>query len=141
VNNNSIDELEMNAVAEPRSAAPKLVPSESTRSKESGFEYVESDNIQSSIAASELINPGQSANESLSTSSLGRIQLRHYPDSPRSHAAVDILLTIVCFVVVHFLYLGNLDLSSPRTVALFSAVLLLCFSMYAGGMYSTKARS
>ncbi len=80
----------------------------------------------------------QSANENSFKSLLGRFQFRHEPDLPRSHAAVDLILTILCFATIHFLYLGTLDLSSHRSIALFSALVLVCLSLYAGGMYSTK---
>lgn len=80
----------------------------------------------------------QSANEGNSTSLFDRFQLRAHPDLPRSHAGLDLIATIFCFALVHFLYLGHLDLTSHRSIALFSALVFFSFSLYAGGMYNTK---
>ncbi len=79
-----------------------------------------------------------SANENNFQSLLGRFQFRHEPDLPRSHAAIDLILTILCFAAVHVIYLGSLDLSSHRFVALFSALVLMSLSLYVGGMYNNK---
>jgi len=68
----------------------------------------------------------------------GRLQFRHEPDLPRSHAVIDFILTILCFASVHYLYLGSLNLSSHRSVALLSALVLMSLSLYVGGMYNGK---
>jgi len=80
----------------------------------------------------------ETANESGFQSMLGRFQFRHEPDLPRSHAVIDLILTMLCFATVHYLYLGSLDLSSHRSVALFSALVLMSLSLYVGGMYNGK---
>lgn len=69
---------------------------------------------------------------------LAKLQFRHGPALPRSHATVDLLATIFCFAAVHFAYLGSLDLTSGRTITLLGALLFLVFSLVAGGTYDDK---
>lgn len=80
----------------------------------------------------------ESANETEFRSLFGRLHFRHEPDLPRSHSVIDSILTIICFVAVHYTYLGSLNLSSDRSIALVSALILLSLSLYLGGMYNTK---
>lgn len=68
----------------------------------------------------------------------GRFHFRREPDFPRSIAAVDLLLTILCFGWVHVVYLNNLNLSSQRSIALFSALFLISTSLYVTGMYHPR---
>jgi len=80
----------------------------------------------------------KTANDNGFQSMFGRFQFRHEPDLPRSHAVVDLILTILCFAAVHYMYLGSLNLSSHRSVVLFSALVLTSLSLYVGGMYNSK---
>ncbi len=89
------------------------------------------DNVQ-------LDSINQPANERYAQPSIGRFRFRHEPDLPRSHPALDLVLTILCFASVHFSYLGNLDFSTHRSVGLFSAIVLIMASLYAGGIYNTR---
>ncbi len=53
-----------------------------------------------------------------------------------NEAAYDLIAMIACFFSVHFLYLGHLNLSSPRTLAFFVALLSLVLFLFIGGAYS-----
>lgn len=90
------------------------------------------------MKSASLDQQGETANENGFQSIFGRYQFRHEPDLPRSHAGVDLILTILCFAAVHYLYLGSLDLTSHRSVALFSALVLVALSLCVGGMYNSK---
>ena len=63
-------------------------------------------------------------------------QFNHEPSLPRSNATVDLLTTIFCFATIHLTYLGSLELTSHRTIALFSASVLIILSLYLSGIYS-----
>lgn len=80
----------------------------------------------------------ESANEGNFKSLFGIFQFRHSPNVARSHAAVDLILAILCFALTHLIYLGSMDLTTHRSVALFSALVLLPLSLYVGDMYSAK---
>ena len=69
---------------------------------------------------------------------LGNFQLKHGPDLPRSNVTIDLLLAILCFTVVHFLYLGNLDFTSPRTVVFDSSLIFIVLCLSASGIYNAK---
>lgn len=62
-------------------------------------------------------------------------QFNHEPSLPRSNAIVDLLVTIICFTAMHFIYLGNLDLTSQRTIILYGAPVFTMLSLYFGGQY------
>jgi len=94
-------------------------------------QYVPSDAIQLDDDLATFNNPK-------SQTLLDSFKLDHGPALPRSNATIDLLLTIFCFATVHFMYLGSLDLSSHRTIALFSSLLLIILCLSAGGIYSTK---
>jgi len=49
---------------------------------------------------------------------------------------VDLLTTIICFATIHLTYLGSLEFTSHRTIALFSASVLIILSLYLSGIYS-----
>lgn len=89
-------------------------------------------------SVSRLNNTIEPANDSKFQSLLGKLTFRHEPDLPRSHPALDLMLTILCFAAVHISYLGNLELSSQRSIGLFSALVLMSVSLYVGGMYNTR---
>jgi len=86
----------------------------------------------------QLDNDLESSNESNFQSLVGSWKLTQEPGLPRSHAAVDLLVTIFCFVTVHFAYLGHLDFSSQRTIAMYLAVVFIILSLTAGGVYDVK---
>lgn len=69
---------------------------------------------------------------------LAKLQFRHGPALPRSHATVDLFTTIFCFATVHLAYLGSLDLTSDRTIILLGTLVFLVFSLVAGGTYDEK---
>ena len=62
-------------------------------------------------------------------------KVNHEQSLPRSNATVDLLATIFCFAAMHFFYLGDLELTSQRTIILYSAPLLTMLSLYFGGQY------
>ena len=69
-------------------------------------------------------------------------EINQGPSLPRSNATVDLLATIFCFALVHFIYLGSLEFSSQRTVILFSSPVFVILSVYLGGIYSkTRIKS
>ena len=68
----------------------------------------------------------------------GTFRCNHSPSLPRSNAAVDLLVTVFCFAAVHYVYLGSLNFTSPRAVALFSSLVFIVLSLSAGDMYNTK---
>ncbi len=69
---------------------------------------------------------------------LGGFQLCRGPSLPRSNATIDLLVTFFCFGTVHYLYLGGLELTSHRTIALFSSLTFMILSLFSGAMYSRK---
>ncbi|MEE9335178.1 MAG: undecaprenyl-phosphate glucose phosphotransferase [Granulosicoccaceae bacterium] len=113
-------------------------PNEHASSETLASTSIDENSQYASIEKMRLDNLRVSANESNINSIFGNFKFRHEPDLPRSHAAIDLFLTILCFATAHFIYLGSLDLSSHRSVALFSALVLMSLSLYVGGMYNTK---
>lgn len=81
----------------------------------------------------------ESSSESHFRKLVGSFKLGNEPGLPRSHATIDLLVTIFCFATVHFVYLDNLDLSSQRTIALFSSLVFTILFLSAGGMYNSKS--
>ena len=80
----------------------------------------------------------ESSNESNFRTPVGSFSLSREPGLPRSHATIDLVVTTFCFIYVHFLYLGSLDFSTPRTIALYGSVGLLLASLSAGGAFNKK---
>ena len=145
-NNNTAENIESDIAVAPSHTKPALVTSQPAAARTSEIISADLTAGQSSISALKLDRSrafkldqlSESANESNSKSLFGRLQLSQHPDLPRSHASIDLIATIVCFAIVHVLYLGHLDLTSHRSIALFSALVLVSFSLYAGGMYNMK---
>ncbi len=69
---------------------------------------------------------------------IGNFNLDSDPALPRSNAAIDLFTAMLCFAAVHLTYLGNLDFSSQRAIALFGSLVLLIASLFIGGLYNTK---
>ena len=94
-------------------------------------QYIPSNSMQ-------LANNTDSSNESMFRSLFGNFLFNRQPGLTRSHATVDLLLTIFCFVTVHLTYLGSLDFSTQRTIALYSSVVFIILALAAGGSYGAK---
>jgi len=132
------ENLEINTVTNKKNTESYL-PLENRVSAKSVVTDLDNENSHySDTEAVRRANRSRSANESKFRSLFSRFQIRHEPNLPRSHAAVDLVLVILCFAAVHISYLGNLDLSGQRSVALFSALVLIPLSIYASGLYNTK---
>ncbi len=59
-------------------------------------------------------------------------------DLAGNNAAIDLIAVITCFYSVHFLYLGNLDLTSSRSLVLISSLVFICSTLLLGGAYTAK---
>jgi Undecaprenyl-phosphate glucose phosphotransferase len=79
-----------------------------------------------------------SINESRFLRPYGKSKFVHEPGLPRSNKFIDMLVTMLCFASIHFLYLGSLEFTSERAVALFSSIIFVLLSLSAGGIYNTK---
>jgi len=140
---NSVEDLKINTATEQVRETPSLAAAELIRAQtvvstpvDGNSQYTSTEKL--SLDNSRLDSLSEPANENNFKSLFGRFQFRHEPDLPRSHAAIDSILTILCFATVHLVYLGSLNLSSHRSVALVSALVLMSLTLYVGGMYSTK---
>ena len=58
--------------------------------------------------------------------------------SPISNATIDLMLAAASFLVLHFLYWGNLDFTSFRTIAVISSVSFVMIAMSIGGRYNNN---
>ena len=140
---NGVEDLEINTAARQVRIEPSVAPAELadfgtkvSKHVDGQSKYTSKDNLAlDNLYLESLSEP---ADENKFNSLFERFKLIHEPDLPRSHAAIDTILTMLCFVTVHLVYLGNLNLSSYRSVALVSALVLLSLSLLVGGMYCTK---
>jgi len=140
---NGVEDLEINTAARQVRIEPSVAPAELAdfgtkvnKHVDGQSKYTSKDNLAlDNLYLESLSEP---ADENKFNSLFERFKLIHEPDLPRSHAAIDTILTMLCFVTVHLVYLGNLNLSSYRSVALVSALVLLSLSLLVGGMYCTK---
>ena len=57
---------------------------------------------------------------------------------PSNNAAFDVIAIIASFFTIHFLYLGNLDLSSSRSLVFISALVFISIGLFFGGAYTPK---
>lgn len=87
---------------------------------------------------SQLNNGEESANESNFRSLVDGFLSSQESGLPRSNASIDLLVTIFCFISMHAIYLGSLDFSSSRTIALISSVVFLGLALLISGTYNTK---
>ena len=65
-------------------------------------------------------------------------RLNHASGLPRSHAAVDLMLVLTSFMAMHLVYLGHLNFTSLRTVALYGSIILIISSFSASGLYNNR---
>jgi len=65
-------------------------------------------------------------------------RLNHASGLPRSHAAIDLMLVLTSFMAMHLVYLGHLNFTSFRTVALYGSIILVISAFSAGGLYNSK---
>ena len=96
-----------------------------------GRQYIPSDTLQLGYGS-------EAPRESLSRKMFGSFQFSRGPSLPRGRAPIDLLTTTLCFAAVHLSYLGSLDLTSQRTVALLSSIAFMMLSLSASGIYSGK---
>jgi len=136
--NKEVKDLKFNACSAKIGPSTHLAPAD-IDCTDSAVRQSDDKNRKDSIVNNiSLDRHSKTANGNGFQSMLGRFQFRHEPDLPRSRAVIDLILTILSFAAVHYLYLGSLNLSSHRSVALFSALVLMSLSLYAGGMYNRK---
>jgi len=96
-----------------------------------GRQYIPSDTLQ-------IDNGFKPSNESSFHTPAFSLRFNHGPDLARSSAATDLLATIFCFAAVHFAYLGSLNFTSHRTVALLGSLVFMILALSVGGMYNAK---
>ncbi len=132
-------ELEPGLAIEENRAQPSLKSSKNgnARTPDHNFaqlnrQYTPSDTLQ-------LDNDLESSRKSYFRTLVGGFGFSNEPGLPRSHATIDLLVTIFCFATVHLIYLGSLNLSSQRTIALLSSLVFIILFLSAGGMYNTKS--
>ena len=73
---------------------------------------------------------------SQTTSNVSRIN--HDSGQPRSKAAIDFFVVLTSFVAMHYVFVGNLDLSSFKTITLYGTTALLMAVLSISGLYNTK---
>lgn len=80
----------------------------------------------------------ESSNDNNFRSLLGSFKFIYESGLPRSNATIDLLVTTFCFATVHFMYIGSLNFTSHRTIALFSSLVFMLLTLSAGGLFSPK---
>ena len=70
---------------------------------------------------------------------LGLLTRRH-GGRPRGNAVLDLFAALAAFALVHAAWLGDLDLSTDRTIVMCAALALLSLGLSAGGLYRADAQ-
>ena len=138
---NSVTELEPEpgTETEENHAQPSLESSKSHYARTPDHEFAQLNRQYTPSYTLQLDNDLESSRKSFLRTLVGSFRFSNAPSLPRSHATVDLLVTIFCFATVHFVYLGSLNLSSQGTIVLFSSLVFIILFLSAGGMYNTKS--